>query len=153
MKPLLWMLAVVSAVGLSVSLSGCGDAGLSQYEQKRLDNLNSAIDEFDPDSITDVVCNVEGGEVAMNRGYTRSIVFANAESWSAVADRLRSLGYSGVTDAPILTMARDDGLIVSGRLIREAGSEPEFEEELLNVGCNVPPTGAVVIQFEERLAD
>jgi hypothetical protein len=151
MKPFLRMLVIFSALGITVSLSGCG--GLSDYEQKRFENLNSAVDEFDVESISEVVCNVEGGEVGLHVGFTRSIVFAGADSWQAIADRLQNLGYTGVTQTPFLTMARDDGLFVSGRLIAEPGSEPDLEEELLDKGCNIPPDGAVSIQFEERQGD
>jgi hypothetical protein len=55
---------------------------MSEYEQERLDNLNAAVDEFDPDSIAEVLCNVEDGEVAMKTGFTRLIVFAGAGAWT-----------------------------------------------------------------------
>lgn len=147
MKSLPRLIAFISAVGLLVLLSGCG--GLSEYEQERLDNLNSAVDEFEPDSVSEILCNVSGGEVGLKTGFTRSIVLAGADSWTSVADRLLALGYSGTNDAPYLALSRSDGLFVSGRLIAKPGSEPDLEEELINKGCSIPTDGAVSIQFEE----
>lgn len=151
MKPLLRAVTILGGLGLSVSLTGCG--GLSDYEQGRLDNLNSAVNEFNAESIAEIVCKVEGGEVALHTGFTRLIVLADTDSWQSIAERLQSLGYSGVTQAPTLTMARDDGLFVAARMMSEPGSEPEIEEHLLNNGCTIPAEGAVAIQFEERLGN
>ena len=147
MKSMPRMLALISVVGLLISLVGCG--GLSEYEQERLDNLNSAVDEFNPESISEVLCDVSGGEVALKTGFTRLIVFAGADSWQPAVDRLMTLGYSGTTDAPFLTASRSDGLFVASRLIERPGSEPELEEHLTNNGCMVPSNGAVAVQFEE----
>jgi hypothetical protein len=120
------------------------------YEQQRLANLTSAVDELAPENLSDVICDVKGGEVGLKTGFTRTLVLKGADAWQPVLDRFEALGYSVSGVDPRLSATRTDGLMVAGRLIERPGAESELEVSLEERGCGATPAeGAVVIHFEE----
>jgi len=139
--------ATLAALAL---LSGCVYTVSEEEEGQRRDNLNAAVDEFDPDSISKVSCDLSGGEIGIETGLTRSFFLAGADSWPAVAERFESLGYHVANPPTSLSAGRPDGILASARLIERPGSQPDMEAELADQGCTVPAEGGVTIQFEEH---
>jgi hypothetical protein len=136
------------ACALASILAGCSIG--SQIEHERQANLDHAVAQFDPRSIASLTCDVRGGSIANQRGFTRLVVFEGAGAWDAVAERFRSLGYSGTSRPPYLSMARKDGILASGRLISDPQDQPDLVPTLQKRGCAIPADGAVMVQFEER---
>ena len=141
------LVAVVVVVGLLVTLPGCTSA---EYKQQRLENLNAAIEEFDAASVGEVLCEAHGGEVALGRGYTHSYLFG-ADSWEPIVARFAQLNYSGSDTSPHLSYSRSDGIIASGKLYDEQPStDSEVAEELEAIGCDLPSSAFIYMQFSER---
>ncbi|ANF32769.1 hypothetical protein A0130_14845 [Leifsonia xyli] len=67
-----------------------------------------------------------------------------------MAERFQSLGYSGTSTPPYLSMARKDGILAFGRLITDPQNQPDLVPTLQKRGCAIPADGAVMVQFEER---
>lgn len=142
-------LAEVLITGAAVMLlAGCSVG--PQVERERRGNLNAAIREFDPSSISTMSCDVSGGSIQPQRGFTRLIVFDGADSWQPVVDRFSELGYDGTVNSPGLSLARKDGILVVGRLIADRDDQADLVPSLIAKGCDIPPDGAVMVSFEER---
>lgn len=139
---------LVAACAALVVLTACS-AG-PQIERERRGNLNSAIKEFDPASISTMSCNVAGGSIEFQRGFTRLIVLNGADSWDVVVDRFSKLSYEGPVNPPGLSLARKDGIIVDGRRIDAPDDQPDLVPWLIAKGCTIPAEGAVMLSFEER---
>ncbi|MFF1876051.1 hypothetical protein, partial [Kitasatospora herbaricolor] len=115
---------LVAACAAIAVLTACS-AG-PQIERERRGNLDSAIKEFDPESISTLSSNVAGGSIEFQRGFTRLIVFNGADSWDVVVDRFSKLGYEGPVNPPGLSLARKDGIIVNGRRVDGPDDLPDL---------------------------
>ncbi len=147
-----WSIAVAVSAVVAMLLSSCTFLNPEYppgYVETRKANLESAVGEFDAQSIGQVICDVSSGEVSPNNGFRRKIVIGGRESWQPTIDRLDLLKYETSSGDPWRTGTRSDGISVAVRVIDRAGDEPEIESELAESGCEVPQEGAVSINFLE----
>jgi hypothetical protein len=141
------LLATVSVVGALMLLSGCFSSPAA--EQQRRDLLDFAVSKYDPDAISEVICDESGGEIGIKTGLTRTVVMAGADSWTAASLRLSEIGYRVSEVSPRLSGSGPGGITVLARLIPGPGAEPALEEQLRATDCEIPEDGAVFMSFSE----
>jgi hypothetical protein len=145
------LVATVSAACVLGLLSACFSTPAE--EQRRRDGLNAAVSQFEPDAISEVICDESGGEIGIKTGLTRDLVLAGADSWETASSRLATIGYRVSEVSPRLSGSGPGGITVLARLIPRPGAEPDLEEQLRATDCEIPEDGAVYMQFSETGAD
>ncbi len=150
--------SVSTLTAIVFALGGCslifGQSYSDEYVEKRKANLVNAVEEFEsePEPLPEILCEYDGGKVALNRGFTHDYVFSGADSFGALYDRLIRLGY-GVTGSGgsggVMSATRSDGIGVSASVMTAGELTARAEESLEEHGCEVPPEGAVAFQLRE----
>lgn len=141
----------LSLLSIAAAVSGChGDDAPTENEKHRLELLTTVVEEFRASEISEVVCDVRGGEVGLKTGLTRSLVLKGFDSMPLVLARFDALNYEVTSVPPVFTATRT-GLLVAGHAIESLGSDPELEAYLSQQGCpDIPTEGAVAIRWEDR---
>lgn len=142
-------LSQIAVAILAVSVMCACSAGPA-IEKERLGNLTHAVTQFDASSISSLSCDISGGDIEPQRGFTRLLLVDGRESWQPVLDRFAELGYQGSVNSDSLSLTRSDEILVAGRLVQTPDDQATLVSELVAKGCAIPASGAVMIQFEER---
>jgi hypothetical protein len=140
--------AAVGGVVLA-ALAGCASPS-PELKEKRQEFLNAAVEEFDATKLGSVLCDFEGGDAALGRGYTHTYLFSGEDAWQAIADRFVELGYGGDNNGSSMAYADDEGISASAHVIEGVDDDEMLVADLKASGCDAPPEGNVFLRFEER---
>lgn len=139
-----------AALLVALSLTSCN---ASAYEDERREVLNEAVSELDLDSLSDVVCEYDGGRIGIGTGLQHAVVLSGTDSWLDVEQRLRSRKYELTATEVSMSGHRSDGEIYAVARLISSGPDfgalsAQFEEQ----GCVLPASGAISVSVEETRA-